>query len=355
MRVTSIPAESFSLVSGGLSVALPADDPNVRVAAPATFFVVLPVRNDAAASVYGFAVRHRPAGSSVVDSVVGAPLAAEPATDLTSDLATIRDRIVVDTATDAPDVDSEDDACDTGEGECSLRAAVMLANDRFGLDRIYVPAGNYAFTLDGPEDDVEAVIESIGDLDVIDGAGLEIVGDGAGQTIIDAAGLDRVFDVRPEAGLALSAVTLTGGDAIRGGALRVGSGAELTGSEVEITGSVANLGGALSNDGTASFASSTLWGNAARAGGQGSAAYNAGTLTLAASTISTNVLRAPGDPSALIYNADGAALVLASSTVTANEGGGLYNLASATLDNTIVAGNDIDVGGPVASPRSATT
>lgn len=90
---------------------------------------------------------------------------------------------------DLPDAASGNGVCEatTSSGNCTLRAAIMEANALAGTDTINLPAGIYVLSLAG-EDDVAAV----GDLDVVGGT-LNINGAGTDSTIIDANGIDRVF------------------------------------------------------------------------------------------------------------------------------------------------------------------
>jgi hypothetical protein len=89
---------------------------------------------------------------------------------------------------------------------CTLRAAVMEANDLAGTDTIIVPAGTYILTLPGTNED-EAVT---GDLDILDN--IEINGSGMSTTIIDGGGIDRVFDNRSsEVVVRISKLTIQGG------------------------------------------------------------------------------------------------------------------------------------------------
>ena len=110
------------------------------------------------------------------------------------------------------------------DGECSLREAVIAANTDAAvdtcaagtttdLDNILVPAGHYALAIAGADEDDAAT----GDLDITGDTGIE--GDfGAGATIIDGGGLDRVFDVHADPGrVVFRHVTITGGSTVEGG------------------------------------------------------------------------------------------------------------------------------------------
>ncbi len=92
---------------------------------------------------------------------------------------------------DEPDAAIGDGLCvSTPSGVCTLRAAIQEANFDAGTDIVDVPAGTYTLTIAGADEDAAAT----GDLDItadvkIDGA--------SGIAIIDAAGIDRVFDIAP--------------------------------------------------------------------------------------------------------------------------------------------------------------
>jgi fibronectin-binding autotransporter adhesin len=90
--------------------------------------------------------------------------------------------------------DTNDGNCDA---DCSLREAVMAANNNPGPDTITLAAGTYVLTLGG-------------DLDVTDA--LTITGVGPDRTVIDANGTSRIFNLTSEAtSVTLSNMTLTGG------------------------------------------------------------------------------------------------------------------------------------------------
>lgn len=72
--------------------------------------------------------------------------------------------------------------------DCSLREALVAANDDGLLDRIVLSAGVYAVNLAGAGDDAALT----GDLDVVQD--VEFVGAGAGLTVIDGTGLgEEIF------------------------------------------------------------------------------------------------------------------------------------------------------------------
>ena len=120
----------------------------------------------------------------------------------------------VDTTLDSVDAAPGDGVCQDAAGFCSLRAAVQEANAR-GRATIRLERDlRYALALAGAGEDAAAS----GDLDVT--GRLKIVGRDA---TIDAAGLDRIFDVRVGGDLRFNRLVLTGGaapDGEAGGAVR---------------------------------------------------------------------------------------------------------------------------------------
>ena len=118
-----------------------------------------------------------------------------------------------------------EDVVDSADGRCSLREAILAVNAPPGsgdcvradanANTIQLGAGTYTLTRAGAHEDAA----STGDLDLLAGTvSLTLVGSGAGQTTISAAGLgDRLVDVRPGApSLAIQNMTLTGGRAPSG-------------------------------------------------------------------------------------------------------------------------------------------
>ena len=111
-------------------------------------------------------------------------------------------------ATTINDVNTTEDELNS-DGDCSLREAIQAANTDMavdgcaagnGADTILLPAGTYTLTIPGSNEDANLT----GDLDITDT--LTIVGDGPGQTIINANGIDRVFDIQ----YGVSAVVISG-------------------------------------------------------------------------------------------------------------------------------------------------
>jgi CSLREA domain-containing protein len=217
--------------------------------------------------------------------------------------------------------DSADGACTPQD--CSLREAIIAANQSPGDDVILLHAGTYNLTLPGTAEGFGGT----GDLDVL--GNLVLVGDGAPDTIVDGGGLDRIFQVPPGVTVEIRDVTLRNGRA-------------------------PGVGGAICNEGTLTIVRSVLTGNSSVAGpdgpGFGGALYSNGSnasLTVIESTLANNVSQSGGGGLAA-----GGTLSLANVTISDNHadadmGGGLYvfGTAHATINNITVAGNTALNGG----------
>jgi CSLREA domain-containing protein len=137
------------------------------------------------------------------------------------------EEFAVNTTSDLADAAPGDGRCRTAAATCSLRAAIQEANAAIDTNTIRIPAGTYRLSLTGADEDAAAT----GDLDVI--ASVDIIGDGAGSTIIDGTRSDRVFDItvsqkesRPRVVARISGVTIANGFASdrtagAGGGIRV--------------------------------------------------------------------------------------------------------------------------------------
>lgn len=201
----------------------------------------------------------------------------------------------------------------------TLRAAVMESNRQPGDNTIVMPPGTYRLTLSGNQED-SAVS---GDLDVT--GTLTVVGSKDGSTIIDANGLDRIFDVQPGANLTLQDLTITGG--------RIPTN---------------ESGGGIRNQGTLTLINVTVYGNVATLDGGGIAATTGTTTAIRNSTLSTNQAGRGG------AFASGGNATLLNATIAFNSattGGGIFSDTSAavTVKNTIVAKNTAATGPDVAN------
>lgn len=187
-----------------------------------------------------------------------------------------------------------------GVGPCvgdscpTLRAAIIAANAQAGADTINLPSGTYTLSIAGAGEDLAAT----GDLDITDITGrLTIQGAGAATTIIDGAGLDRVFDILPQVQVTILGVSIVGGNSNVGGGVFVAPLATLTLDGVTVGPNQANqvpgLGGGIALDSaSANVLRTTIRSNTAGTGGGIYSIDSA--LTLANSTISGNTATTVG-------------------------------------------------------------
>jgi Right handed beta helix region/Thrombospondin type 3 repeat len=119
---------------------------------------------------------------------------------------------VVDRTTDAVDAVPGDGICAAVGGGCTVRAAVIEANQLPGADSISIPPGTFSLTIAGTGENDGLT----GDLDVQDAVSIQ--GAGADMTILDGDGLDAVLSLFPQEpttadplAIAISDLTITGG------------------------------------------------------------------------------------------------------------------------------------------------
>jgi CSLREA domain-containing protein len=230
--------------------------------------------------------------------------------------------------------------CASAGGSCTLRAAIQEANSNSISDTIELPAGTYTLTI--PGNDASA---AMGDLDIVNPVAIE--GAGADVTVIDAAGLDRVFEIPFSPGtfqVTLDSVT------IRGGALTNAGGAgvvhsddgtlvllSVTITDNHVAGITSNaVGGALdvNGGGVATILDSLLADNSADRGG---AIFTNSTLTLQDSTIAGNLARVGSAIESY------GTTVVERSTISGNEstGGAIIDVATnqTSIRNSTLTGN----------------
>jgi hypothetical protein len=238
--------------------------------------------------------------------------------------------ITVDTTADQAPSTPE---CTGAPGDCSLRQAIDQANKNSpGADTIVLPVGHYGLTIKGSEEDEAAT----GDLDVTKESAITIRGAGARSTVVDATGLgDRVFDVLEGGSLALSGLTVTGGEAVdvNGGGIRA-EGASLSLEAVAVRGNVSSesgYGGGLNIEekSNVSIVNSLLAEN--RNSGDGGALYSdESQLTIVNTTLANNVVDTALYPKEPGWGAYG--------------GGAEVNKGTLRMQNVTVFGNSIRDG-----------
>jgi hypothetical protein len=166
--------------------------------------------------------------------------------------------------------------CETanGNGVCTLRAAVMEANQVAGGGAtIVVPAGVYLLSRPwaSPDD------ETTGDIDVF--ADLTIVGSGQTASVVDGAAIDRVFDIGGAAAVTLRDLGVRNGGArpvltAPGGCIR--SAGDLLLDDFATTATcVGTTGAAIHNGGSLHIRRSVISGGFGASFGEGGGIYNA--------------------------------------------------------------------------------
>ncbi len=236
--------------------------------------------------------------------------------------------IAVNTTADSLDAD----------GSCSLREAIRAANlntavggcpagSAASADTITVPAGTYTISRIGANEDSAAT----GDFDMAGNVAID--GAGAGQTILNGAGLDRVLHVLAGVTASITDLTITNGltprvgqDGDHGGGIY--NGGTLTVSRSRVTNNAAQSGadGFLVWNDDGLIVSETPGGN----GGHGGGIYNHGTLTLTDSTVGNNAAGDGGEDPEQDVDEDGA---------DGGSGGGVYNHGTMTIANSAITGN----------------
>jgi len=252
---------------------------------------------------------------------------------------------VVNSFLDAVDAVPGDGVALDAEGRTTLRAAVMEANAVAGDDTITLPAGTYSFSLPGSG---ETQARS-GDLNITDRSSrLTIIGAGADSTTIDAAGIERAFQVHRQAWLTLSRVTITGG--IAGAIKNFG---HLVILESSISGNTATTkgGGILNRAAGGSYVAAVEVTNSSIQGnrvlhGNGGGIYNTAlgqataSVTITGSTIADNIAHDGGGVFNYAVRNNGVARIeITDSTIRGNQaagwGGGVFNYA--LLDSAVAA------------------
>ncbi|MCB1215232.1 MAG: CSLREA domain-containing protein, partial [Deltaproteobacteria bacterium] len=272
---------------------------------------------------------------------------------------------VVNNTADWPDGSVGDGNCNAGGGQCTLRAAIQEANADATQDLISfnLTAEDGAIVLEreGAYESLSDLIDEVGDLDITED--LEIIGNGADQTIIDAAQIDRVFHIRGAnvkiSGLRITGGYLEGGEIYGAGILLEDGSLELETSEVVGNQLVKGLpqesalGGGVGIATFESFLSisqSLIAENTFTGVGptQGAALYvdssiGPDTVTLENTTISGNSLEGPESKGGAIFAADIKTIYLLNNTVVDNKAGagsglwGNFNLKNNILANYVTA------------------
>ncbi len=270
----------------------------------------------------------------------------------------------VDSFLDQPDINPGDFLCETADGTCTLRAAVMEASASATPDTILLPEGIYTLNL--------STRSGGGSLQVANN--MTIQGAGRDSTIVNQTTADRVIDITA-GNVEINNLTVQGGNTQNGGGIQIDnasvdihdvmiqdnfaftgggglyvrSGGDARVRRLWIRDNIATgaFGGGIRNQGTLwVYESAVIDNQANRAGG----IHNAGNLNLRNVTVSGNSAVSDAAGTGGMVNIQFA--VLNNVTMTNNtgvgnnsasfRGGGILTTDDATtvVKNSIIAGND---------------
>jgi CSLREA domain-containing protein len=231
-----------------------------------------------------------------------------------------------------------------GDGDCSLREAIVAANTNAavdgcaagsGADTIVVPNGTYYLTLTGHPEDHAAT----GDLDIREE--VTILGGGASSTIFDGSALDRVFHIYLSS-LTLSNLRVQNGkpaDTYGGGGILADYGSlKMVG--VSVAHNTASKGGGIGTNGLTSsveMADSRVSYNTGTADFlSGGGIFISGSLKATNCMIDANTTTGSEGSGGGAYVYSGGSAVIAAVNFQANfasgSGAGLFNNTSTTVE-----------------------
>jgi len=227
--------------------------------------------------------------------------------------------------------DTADGVCNA---DCSLREAIVAANASPGADRIILGSGLiYSLTL-GPADAPGAVAAGSGDLDVTDALTI----DGNGSTI-DAALLDRAFDIQGAFLVTINSLTIKNG--LASGFLSIGGGLSIRGATVVLNNSI------VTSNGTAIEAGARDAGGGIAVVGSFSAPGGIATLaalTLNSSTVSGNSGLNGGGILCVLCTVTATNSTISGNTASGGDGGGIDvvgNASTLSITGSTLAGNSV--------------
>jgi predicted outer membrane repeat protein len=242
-----------------------------------------------------------------------------------------------------------DSALDNGAG-CTLRNAVATATDNTlhgtcAVGAVGLAPGTNTIQFNAALNGTPIVLGNTGPMN-IDNNSLTIQGNGSGNTIVDAANIDRIFD-NFGSGAAISItwqdMTIRNGNATAAGATGFTNAGAIY-IDVNTTGTITNCvisgnhadssGGAIQNTGVLSITNGTLDSNVAP--GQGGAITSTGALTVINTTISNN---SAGIGGGIWHSTGGQSFLVLNSTFAGNNG---------TTDGGAISADDNTSLGPVA-------
>ncbi len=243
--------------------------------------------------------------------------------------------------------DIYDGKCDK---HCSLREAIIAANENPGRDIIKIPSGEYHLTIEGLKD----VASLRGDLNIDDDLILE--GDGKDKTVIISSNNDRAIFVDPYAKkikVTISNLTVKGGKSDFGGGIL--NNGDLTLKNVKIENNEANSGGGVLSTYSLKIFNSNILSNKALTSGKtsdgfGGGVYFKGKLFIKNSTLQNNFSDRNGGA---IYQKEDSNSTILSCKFISNKSNGAGGAISANsksiIKNTSFSNNSANDGGALAS------
>ncbi|MFN0070295.1 MAG: choice-of-anchor Q domain-containing protein [Chloroflexota bacterium] len=246
----------------------------------------------------------------------------------------------VNSQSDERDRDPGDGICEAnsrGSNQCTLRAAIMEANARGGQDTINIPSGTYQLTRSGREE----YGAELGDLNIRDS--VILMGAGSASTLIDAAGIDRVFDIRNRSVVKFVGLSIANGNPGRGnGAGISNTDGDLTLEDVIVRNSTTTDGdgGGIHSDGPLRMLrSSVLQNSSATGSGGGIATSNTATLDQVIVRANTVGDRDGGG----LFSAGGQLTIINSTfegnSATHRDGGGIRSNGVTTISSSTFTSN----------------
>ena len=267
--------------------------------------------------------------------------------------------------------------------DCSLREAVIAANDHIGKDVISLPSSSsaYKLTRTPPADSDENQAEH-GDLDLSDKTTVEH--SGKGRATVDANGVDRAFDVQERSPSSFKKLVITGGDGVgagpmprpgqargleplpspEGGGIRNAANVRITSSVIKKNRSLSYGGGiGVVDDAGVTLIRSTVTRNTSGGNDGGGIDADNGKVVIKRSKITKN--QAGGNGGAMYYNSDSPSSKIEDSTISGNSGtgggGGLF-LTSGNdnsllkVDGSTISGNSTsNSGGGISVTNNSLT
>ena len=302
---------------------------------------------------------------------------------------------IVNTPADFPDAVPGDGVCETvsGNGACTLRAALMEANALPGSDTVQVQA-NVTYLLTSMAAGEAGYALKINDDVMIEGGDRDTTVIDANSSVLHAGAVVVASCIgggpcdgsHPYITASFSQLTLRDGDTVVGGGISISAGATVTLTDCVVQGNHASkYGGGIYNQGRLTLERCVVSGNsAATAPGGGGGLYSTSALVVRDSTVSGNHAVNGGGIGALqgtlavvnstisgnyadgyggginsaattgLYNASVVANVANATGVNNGLGGGVSTGAGFTLANSLVSGNSLNDSILVADDCSGT-